>query len=117
MEFLLKLEEKIRATPWLYFKLRKLVPYLNFIFTVERDFVALKTVDFSAKTGIAVDVGFNDGISSVSIMRNSNLRVIAFEPLEIELNKLTKLYLKSVQINKVGLGAISEKLNIHIRQL
>ena len=114
MEFLLKLEEKIRATPWLYFKLRKLVPYLNFIFTVERDFVALKTVDFSAKTGIAVDVGFNDGISSVSIMRNSNLRVIAFEPLEIELNKLTKLYLKSVQINKVGLGAISEKLNIYV---
>ncbi len=114
MRFLDKLERKIRAIPWLYFKLRKLVPYLNIVLSVERDFIGLKMLDFSEKTGIAVDVGFNDGISSVSISKNSNLRIIAFEPLKITMNKLTKLYLRNVQVNQVGLGAISEKLDIYV---
>lgn len=114
MGILHKLEGKIRAIPWLYFELRKLVPYLNIILSVERDFIGLRMLDFSEKSGIAVDVGFNDGISSVSIIKNSNLKIIAFEPLKIEMNKLTKLYLRNVQINQVGLGASSEKLDIYV---
>jgi FkbM family methyltransferase len=114
MRDLSKLEGKIRAIPWLYFKLRKLVPYLNIFFSVERDFIALRLLDFSERSGIAVDVGFNDGISSVSIIKNSNLRVIAFEPLKIEMNKLIKLYLRNIEIYQVGLGEKSERLDIYV---
>jgi hypothetical protein len=118
MRDLSKLEGKIRAIPWLYFKLRKLVPYLNIFFSVERDFIALRLLDFSERSGIAVDVGFNDGISSVSIIKNSNLRVIAFEPLKIEMNKFLDEFNENIRDqNKTWVTENDEKFKSDIEKI
>ena len=99
-----RLEIFIRKSPVLYVLLRPLIPFINIFIAVERDFIGLKMISFPKNGGVAVDVGFNDGLSSTSIRRYTRLPIVAFEPLEIRLNPLFTFLLRNVKIHKFGLS-------------
>jgi FkbM family methyltransferase len=101
---LLRLEASIRKTPKLYNFLRPLIPVFNILFTVERDFRGLKYLDFNGKDGVAIDVGFNDGLSSTSIKRFLPYSIVAFEPLDIKLNPIVAIRLSKVTVLRFGLS-------------
>jgi len=104
MKLLEQLEKSIRRKPRLYFFLRPIIPYLNILFPVEREFKALQFLRLDPASGAAIDVGFNDGLSSIAIKRYTNLKIVGFEPLNIPLNPLTHKMLRNVEVNRIGLG-------------
>jgi FkbM family methyltransferase len=106
-------ESKIRQIPLLYNLLRPTIPYINILFSVERDFVGLRLLSNSNRRELAIDIGFNDGLSSISILRNSNFRIVAFEPLSVNIPPLQKLILKDVTIHRFGLGSSNCFLKIY----
>jgi FkbM family methyltransferase len=77
---------------------------VNIFVTVERDFIGLKMISFPKNGGVAVDVGFNDGLSSTSIHKYTQLPIVAFEPLEVRLNPLISFLLRGIRIHKFGLS-------------
>jgi FkbM family methyltransferase len=104
VKYLLRLETSIRKIPNLYNFLRPLIPVFNIFVTAESDFNGLKYLDFSGRDGVAVDVGFNDGLSSTSIKRYLPKPIIAFEPLDVKLNPIVANKLKRVTILRFGLS-------------
>jgi FkbM family methyltransferase len=106
-------ESKIRQIPLLYNLLRPTIPYINILFSVERDFVGLRLLPNFNRRELALDIGFNDGLSSISILRNSNFRIVAFEPLSVSIPPLQKIFLKDVSIHRIGLGSSNCSLKIY----
>jgi len=104
MKYLIRLEASIRKMPNLYNFLRPLLPALSLIIPAERDFKGLKYLDFNGKDGVAVDVGFNDGLSSTSIKRFFSNPIIAFEPLDIKLSPIVAYTLRKVTVQRFGLS-------------
>lgn len=110
-----RIETLIRKSPYIYKILRHLVPYVNQFYSVESEFQSLRLFKPYINEGICVDVGFNDGISTISILRNSKSKIVAFEPLEIKLDPITTMRIrKNVLIYNVGISDVEEVTQLYV---
>ena len=112
MNFHHQLEAAIRKRPKLYNLLRPMIPVINVIVTAERDFCGLRFIDFSGINGVAIDVGFNDGLSSTSMQKFLSHPIVAFEPLNVKINPITAYFIRKVTICRFGLSDCAKTTNI-----
>ena len=65
---------------------------------------------------LCIDVGANIGEYTKEILKNTNSRVISFEPVPATFEKLckeTEAYIDRVTLENMGVGAVNEWLTIH----
>jgi FkbM family methyltransferase len=112
---LIKFEYWIRKNRRLYFTLRRLAPYITYLFDLEPEFKVLKHIHKPAEY-CAIDIGFNDGMSTIAMGRYFNNTIEAFEP-NLNENLIVWKILKrrkNLKMHKIGLGDEKGELELQI---